>query len=98
MYYSYDANIRIEFCPYRLVVLVYIGRDTITFKTYADLYDLTADDMRDLWQKLKIPLLRSNIMSDIRTNILVHLQNIGRVDLVAVCLDSAPPMEDKKRL
>lgn len=97
-----ENDIRIEF--YRdiysyLVAYVEITvNGAVNIEIYADLEELTAAEMRDLWAKLKIEILPSNFMERIRTSVLVHLQNVGRVDLVAVCLDNAAHMEDKKRL
>lgn len=95
-------DIRIEF--YRdvysyLVAYVEISvNDAVDIEIYADLEELTVTEMRDLWEKLKIGILPPNFMEHIRVSVLAHLQNIGRVDLVSVCLDSTDPMEDKKRL
>lgn len=95
-------DIRIEF--YRdvysyLVAYVEISvNDAVNIEIYADLEELTVTEMRDLWEKLKIGILPPNFMEHIRVSVLAHLQNIGRVDLVSVCLDSTDPMEDKKRL
>ena len=95
-------DIRIEF--YRdiysyLVAYVEITvNDAANIEIYADLEELTVSEMRKLWNKLKIGILPPNFMEHIRASVLVHLQNVDRVDLVAVCLDSFDPMEDKKRL
>lgn len=46
--------------------------------------------MRDLWGELKKPYISPPaIMEQIRADVLKHLQDVGRVDLVAICLDNA---------
>ena len=65
---------------------------------YADLEELTVPEMRKVWNKLKIGFLPPNFMEHVRASVLAHLQNVDRVDLVAVCLDNTQHMEDKKRL
>ena len=95
-------DIRIEFYsnPYSFL-FAYVEitvNDAVNIEIYADLSELTTAEMRELWAKLKIGILPPNFMEDIRASVLAHLQNVGRVDLVSVCLDSAPNTEDKKRL
>lgn len=86
-----------DFSSY-LVAMVEADGTTCDVEIYADLEELTVDEMRKLWNKLKIGFLPPNFMEHIRASVLTHLQNVGRVDLVSVCLDSTDPMEDKKRL
>lgn len=86
-----------DFTSY-LVAIVEVDSTTCDIEICADLEELTVDEMRKLWHKLKIGFLPPNFMENIRASVLVHLQNVDRVDLVSVCLDSAPNMEDKKRL
>lgn len=101
--WSTTANdIRIEFYrdiySYLTAYVEITVNDAVNIEIYADLEELTAAEMRELWTKLKIGILPPNFMEHIRASVLAHLQNVGRVDLVSVCLDSAPNMEDKKRL
>lgn len=95
-------DIRIEFyCDIYSYLVAYVeitDNDAVNIEVYADLEELTAAEMRELWNKLKIGILPPNFMEHIRASVLAHLQNVDRVDLVAVCLDSVAPMEDKKRL
>lgn len=82
-----------------LIAFVYVDTtDIVNIEIYKDLKELTVSEMRELWAKLKIGILPSNFMEEVRVNVLTHLQKVDRVDLVAVCLDSADPMEDKIRL
>lgn len=100
--FATDNDIRIEFYrdvySYLVAYVEITDNDAVNIEIYADLEELTAAEMRDLWTKLKIGFLPSNFMEHIRASVLAHLQNVGRVDLVSVCLDSVDPMEDKKRL
>lgn len=95
-------DIRIEFYrdiySYLIAYVEITVNDAVNIEIYADLEELTATEMRELWAKLKIGILPPNFMEHVRASVLAHLQNVGRVDLVSVCLDSAPNMEDKKRL
>lgn len=86
-----------DFSSY-LIVIVEVEGTMCDTEIYADLEELTVSEMRKLWNKLKIDILPSNFMERIRASVLAHLQNVDRVDLVAVCLDSTPHTEDKKRL
>lgn len=96
-----DNYFRVEFYndfALYLIAIVMIDGEACDIKVYADLEELSVGEMRKVWNKLNISILPSNFMEHIRASVLAHLQNVGRVDLVAVCLDSADPMEDKKRL
>lgn len=65
-------------------------KDMIKIRTFADLEDLSVAEMRDLWGELKKPYISPPaIMERIRADVLEHLQEIGRIDLVSVCLDHA---------
>ena len=86
-----------DFSSY-LIAIVEVDGTECDIEIYADLEELTVPEMKKLWNKLKTDILPPNFMEQIRVSVLAHLQNVDRVDLVAVCLDSAPPMEDKKRL
>ena len=86
-----------DFSSY-LIAIVEVEGTMCDTEIYADLEELTVTEMRKLWNKLKIDILPPNFMEHIRASVLTHLQNVDRVDLVAVCLDSVDPMEDKKRL
>jgi hypothetical protein len=71
----------------------------VKISTWADFEDMTAAEMRDLWNKLKKPYISPpEIMEQIRTDVITHLNDIGRVDLVSVCLDSAAPSGEGMRL
>ena len=73
--------------------------DMVKIRTWADFEDMTAAEMRDLWSELQKPYISPpEIIERIRADVIECLQSDDRVDLVAVCLDSADPMEDKKRL
>lgn len=65
---------------------------------YADLEELTVDEMRKVWNNLKIGFFPPNFMEHIRASVLAHLQNVDRVDLVSVCLDTAAPSGEAMRL
>ena len=86
-----------DFSSY-LVAMVMVDGTTCEIEIYADLEGLTVDEMRKLWNKLKIGFLPPNFMEHIRASVLAHLQNVDRVDLVAVCLDSVAPSEGAMRL
>lgn len=86
-----------DFSSY-LVVFVKVDDGECDIKIYADLEELTVAEMRKLWNKLKIGILPRNFMEHIRASVLAHLQNVDRVDLVAVCLDSATYGEVALRL
>ena len=86
-----------DFSSY-LVAMVMVDGTTCDVEIYADLEELTVDEMRKLWNKLKIGFLPPNFMEHIRASVLAHLQNVDRVDLVAVCLDSAAPSGEAMRL
>lgn len=73
--------------------------DMVKVRTWADFDDMAAVEMRDLWGELKKPHISPpEIMERIRADVIECLQIDDRVDLVAVCLDNVPYMEDKKRL
>lgn len=86
-----------DFTSY-LVAMIEIDDTMCDIEVYADLEELTVDEMRKVWNKLKIGIFPSNFMEHIRASVLAHLQNVGRVDLVSVCLDSAAPSEEAMRL
>lgn len=70
-----------------------------TINTYADLEDLSAAEMRDLWRELKKTYISPPvIMERIREDVITHLRHAHRVDLVAVCLDSTTYGEAALRL
>lgn len=73
--------------------------DNVKVRTYAHLEDLSAAEMRDLWNELKKPYISPpEIMEQIRADVLEYLHSDRRTDLVAVCMDNVTHMEDKKRL
>lgn len=73
--------------------------DRVIVKTFADLENFSAAEMRDLWCKLTKPFISPPaIMERIRADVIECLQNVDRVDLVAVCLDSAAPNGGTMRL
>lgn len=73
--------------------------DMVKIRSWAYFEEMTAAEMRDLWCELQKPYISPpEIMERIRADVIELLYDSGRVDLVAVCLDSADPMEDKKRL
>lgn len=100
--YTIDDSIRIEFYYDRmsyLVAYLYIkNTDDVKVEIYANLADMSAPEMCEIWKKLKIDVLPPNFMEDIRVSVLVHLQDVNRADLVAVCLDSAAPSGETMRL
>lgn len=77
----------------RMTSIIYGARSlsgSVKIKTHADLEDFTVSEMRDLWGELKKPYISPHaIMEQIRADVLKHLQDVGRVDLVAICLDNA---------
>lgn len=86
-----------DFSSY-LVAMVEVDGTTCDVEIYADLEELTVDEMRKLWNKLKIGFLPPNFMEDIRASVLTHLQKVDRVDLVSICLDNATYGEVAMRL
>lgn len=100
--YTIENSIRIEFWydheNYLVALLEISNTDDVKIEVCADLGNMSALDMRELWTKLKFSILPTNFMEDIRASVLVHLQNAGRADLVAVCLDSATPRMEAMRL
>lgn len=96
-----DNYFRIEFYndfSSYLVAMVEVDGTTCDIEIYADLEMLSVDEMRKVWNKLKIGILPPNFMEHIRASVLAHLQNVDRVDLVSICLDSAAPSGEAMRL
>lgn len=96
-----DNYLRVEFYndfTSYLIAMIEVDGTTCDIEIFADLEELAAPEMRKLWNKLKIGFLPPNFMENIRASVLAHLQNVDRVDLVAVCLDNAAPNGGAMRL
>lgn len=86
-----------DFSSY-LIAIIEVDGTACDIEIYADLEELTVTEMRKLWNKLKIGFLPPNFMEHVRVSVLDHLQNVDRVDLVSVCLDSAASSGEAMRL